>query len=495
MIKQIFISLIVVGLIVISGTATNSFAKENNPKETAKQSIQYIDKAISDIKKEDLEGANQSFQLFKQEWTQMKAGIQKDSLYAHGKIEREIAAISIALLNEDKKNAEESLESLKSFLNQYSKGQLTDKPQSDKKISLSSYVKLLENTKKTLESKDVAKGKAQVQELTSQWLSVEGNVVGKSQTVYNNSERRLVELDSSLSNPKEVNKSIEIIDKMIIDLKPLVNTSYSMWDAALIPIREGVEALLVIGALLTITKKGPSNTGNRWVWGGASLGILCSLVIGFLVTYVLNSATFGQNNFLINGFSGVVASLMLLYVSYWLHSNSNVEKWNKFINGKTAQALSNGKMFSFALLAFLAILREGIETVLFLIGMASQMSSSQLILGIAIGFGVLIAIGIFMLKIGVKLPLKPFFFISSIIVFYMCLKFMGSGIHSLQLSGIIPSLSTNVIPTIDVLSIYPSWYSTLPQLLIIGFALLILVVQKKKKNNTNNTDQKNQGVI
>ena len=183
---------------------------------------------------------------------------------------------------------------------------------------------------------------------------------------------------------------------------------------------------------------------------------------------------------------------MLLYVSYWLHSNSNVEKWNKFINGKTAQALSNGKMFSFAILAFLAILREGIETVLFLIGMASQMSSSQLILGIAIGFGVLIAIGIFMLKIGIKLPLKPFFFISSIIVFYMCLKFMGSGVHSLQLSGIVPSLSTNVIPTIDVLSVYPSWYSTLPQLLIIGFALLILIAQKKKKNNT---DQKNQGVI
>ena len=246
MIKQIFIILMAVGLIVISFTTTSSFAKETNSKETAKQSIQYIDKAISDMKKEDLDGANQSFQLFKQEWMRMKAGIQNDSLYAHGKIEREIAAISIALLNEDKQEAEDSLESLKSFLNQYSKGQLTDKPQSDKEISLASYVKLLENTKKTLESKDVAKGKAQLQELTSQWLSVEGNVVGKSQTVYNNSERRLVELDSSLSNPKEVNKSIEIIDKMIIDLKPLVNTSYSMWDAALIPIREGVEALLVI---------------------------------------------------------------------------------------------------------------------------------------------------------------------------------------------------------------------------------------------------------
>jgi high-affinity iron transporter len=100
-----------------------------------------------------------------------------------------------------------------------------------------------------------------------------------------------------------------------------------------------------------------------------------------------------------------------------------------------------------------------------------------------------------MLKIGIKLPLKPFFFISSIIVFYMCLKFMGSGVHSLQLSGIVPSLSTNVIPTIDVLSIYPSWYSTLPQLLIIGFALSILIVQKRKQNNKNNTNQKKQGVI
>src|SRR5689334_17579190 len=100
-----------------------------------------------------------------------------------------------------------------------------------------------------------------------------------------------------------------------------------------------------------------------------------------------------------------------------------------------------------------------------------------------------------MLTIGIKLQLNPFFFIYSIIVFYMCLKFMASGVHSLQLSGIVPSLSTNFIPTIDVLSVYPSWNSTLPQLLIIGFALLILIAQKKKKNNKNNTDQKNQGVI
>lgn len=100
-------------------------------------------------------------------------------------------------------------------------------------------------------------------------------------------------MDLFLSNFKEVNKSIEIIDKMIIDLKLLVNILYSMWDVVFILIREGVEVLLVIGVFFVIIKKGFLVKGNCWVWGGVLLGIFCSLVIGFLVIYVLNFVIFG----------------------------------------------------------------------------------------------------------------------------------------------------------------------------------------------------------
>ncbi len=107
---------------------------------------------------------------------------------------------------------------------------------------------------------------------------------------------------------------------------------YGIWDAALIPIREGLEALLVIGALLTISKKTNSSKGTKWVWGGTSAGALISIVVGFVVTYVLSNISFGKSNFILNGLSGVIASLMLLYVSYWLHRYSNIKKWNTFIH-------------------------------------------------------------------------------------------------------------------------------------------------------------------
>jgi hypothetical protein len=85
---------------------------------------------------------------------------------------------------------------------------------------------------------------------------------------------------------------------------------------------------------------------------------------------------------------------MLLYLSYWLHRNSNIKQWNSFIKGKTEKAISNGKMISFAVLSFLAILREGMETAIFLIGMVNRMPVEKFLMGIVVGVGILVIFGI-----------------------------------------------------------------------------------------------------
>jgi high-affinity iron transporter len=488
-VQRILFSFLTIWLTLSLGLPHFAFAKNNKPQQGVQQSILAIDNTIKAVKNKDFTQADHSFQLFKEQWFQMQSDIRKDSLNAYGKIETKMASTSVALLNQDQQKAEESLQALKSLLTQYAEGQLGTETTSAKKVNIPSYLKLLEATKESLSNRDIAKGKVQVEELKSQWLSVEGDVVGQSKTVYNNSERRLVLLSSYVAAPDTISKAVKIIDQMIGDLTPLAHTSYGIWDAALIPIREGLEALLVIGALLTFTKRGEVRKGSRLVWGGTILGLLSSLAIGFLVSYALSSASFGRNNFLINGWSGVIASLMLLYVSYWLHRNSNIKRWNAFMNRKTEKALSNGKMLSFAVLAFLAVLREGIETVIFLIGMTNQMSWAQLAAGITLGFGVLIVIGVLMLKLSVRLPLKPFFLVSSVIVFYLCLKFMGSGIHSLQLSGFIPSTASDNIPTIHTLGVYPSWYSTLPQLVIVGLSLSVILFQQRKQSKDIKSNQ------
>ncbi|EIT86966.1 iron permease FTR1 family protein [Fictibacillus macauensis ZFHKF-1] len=475
------LSVVVAVLILLMASAPISFAADNTAQ--VKTLEKKITETIAATKAQNFPKAESAFRNVKQAWTALEAQVRKENLAGYSKIKSKMAAVSLSLLNKDQKGAEEALQNLNILLTQYEEGALQSNPaaSSSKHMSITDYLGKLAATKQSLNENDFAKAKAQAEELNSLWLSVEGNVVGKSQTVYNNSEKRLVMLTASIATPDKKEASLTLLTNMENDLKPLANSTYGIWDAALIPLREGLEALLIIGALLTFTKRDGAPSGGRWVWTGTTIGILASLGAGFLVSFALSASAFGQNNFLINGWSGVIASLMLLYVSYWLHRNSNVSRWNAFVANKTKKALTSGKLFSLGLIAFLAVLREGIETVIFLIGMANQMSTSSLVTGILIGFGLLIVLGFIMLKLSVRLPLKPFFIISSAIVFYMCLKFMGSGIHSLQLSGLVPSVTDELIPSIDALGVYPSWYSFFPQVIIVLIAVSIVMIGQLKK--------------
>ncbi len=461
-----------------------------------KPSVTAVDNILKSLKRNNLAQVEKDFSSLKKEWFKIKSDIRKNSLETHTKIETKIAIISLAILNEDTAKAEEALQSLKIIMNteqpekesSCSDSELSaitepnfDAEQPEKKSSLGVYVGLLQETKKSLEAKDFPKMKAQTEQITEQWFSIEGDIVSQSKEAYNNSERNLVLLASYVEQ-ENVEKANEVLIQLINNLQPYVNSSYTMWDAALIPIREGLEALLVLGALLSFTKKSNNKKGTYWIWGGTIAGVLGSIGVGVLVTYVLSSAAFGKNNFLINGLSGVFASSMLLYMSYWLHRNANMQEWSSFINEKTKVAVSSGAFFSLALLAFLAVLREGIETVVFLVGMVNQMETSELLLGILLGFVVLAIVGVAMIFLSVRVPLKPFFLVSSAIVLYLCIKFMGSGIHSLQLAGYIPTTSAPVIPSIDLFGVYPSWYSTMPQLIIVMIAICVVVVKKIKKS-------------
>jgi high-affinity iron transporter len=171
---------------------------------------------------------------------------------------------------------------------------------------------------------------------------------------------------------------------------------------------------------------------------------------------------------------------MLLYMSYWLHSKSNVKQWNQYIQEKTQTALSTGNIVSLGVLTFLAVFREGTETVLFIIGMVNQISVQQLLLGIVVGFVVLAVIAFIMLYIGAKLPIRPFFLVSSLIVLYLCIKFTGLGINSLQLAGALPNTHSTVLPSITFLGFFPSWQSALPQILIVLTAVAVVVADKIK---------------
>ncbi|RLQ95548.1 FTR1 family iron permease [Falsibacillus albus] len=431
---------------------------------------------MTDAGKKDNEKLQEDFRMLKDSWNKQKLEVKNESKYAYTMLQSGIASISLALIDGNHKKIKRAVRQFNILVKAYDSGDLNEPGQNIKKIDLESYLSLIKKTQTALEHHDYV-SISYVQQLQENWLSVEGNVVSQSKKAYNDSEKRLLIIRSYVEK-KDYKKASDVLDQMSRDLAPLAEHTYGIWDAAMIPIREGLEALLVIGALLAITGRSKSKKDTHWVLGGAAAGLLASGIIGIIVGYVLSSSAFGKNNFLLNGISGVLASLMLLYVTYWLHRNSNIQKWNAYIKGKTKDALNGGRKMAFFFISFLAILREGAETVIFLIGMIQKMSVQDLLTGIGIGLAILLVVGTAIIKCGVNIPIKPFFLVSSIIVFYLSIKFLGTGIHSLQLSGYIPVNTVDYLIGIDWLGIYPSWYSSIPQLIMIVFILVMIMIKK-----------------
>ncbi|MFW2106823.1 ferrous ion permease EfeU [Bacillus spizizenii] len=471
------LALILFCLLMVFGSAAHA---EDDPIAAL---IQLNKQMIESVKGGDMDSAQQTFETFKAKWKKEEPSIKKENLSSHSKMDSNIAMISLSFINQDADKLKTQLEELSSHLETYQQAVVLKKTSSGQsRASLTAYIQSLKDTKQLIEKKQLDEASSAIDNLITSWLAVEGDVVSQSKEAYTRSEENLALMKAEIgSHPEKVSKQI---DEMIQLLEPIASSSYSWWDAALIPIREGMEALLVIGALLTMTKKARVTRSSAWIWGGASAGMVVSLAAGIGVTLLFSSSVFGENNFLLGGITGVLSAVMLLYVGVWLHRNASMDKWREKINIQKSQALKKRSLLSFALIAFLAVVREGLETVIFFIGLVGKLPLTELIGGTAAGLIVLVIVGVLMIKLGMRIPLKPFFLLSMAVVLYMCVKFLGTGIHSLQLAGILPSDAESWLPSVSVLGIYPSVYSTIPQLLILLF-LLIALVSEAAKHFTN----------
>ncbi|MDF4199429.1 ferrous ion permease EfeU [Bacillus subtilis] len=471
------LALILFSLLMVFGSAAHA---EDDPIAAL---IQLNKQMIKSVKDGDMDSAQQTFDTFKAKWKKEEPSIKKENLSSHSEMDANIAMISLSFINQDARKLKTQLEELASHLETYQQAVVLKKTSSGQsRASLTAYIQSLKDTKQFIEKKQLDEASSAIDNLVTSWLAVEGDVVSQSKEAYTTSEENLALMKAEIgSHPEKVSKQI---DEMIQLLEPIASSSYSWWDAALIPVREGMEALLVIGALLTMTKKARVTRSLTWIWGGASAGMAVSLAAGIGVTVLFSSSVFGENNFLLGGVTGVLSAVMLLYVGVWLHRNASMDKWREKINIQKSQALKKRSLLSFALIAFLAVVREGLETVIFFIGLVGKLPLTELIGGTAAGLIVLVIVGVLMIKLGMRIPLKPFFLLSMAVVLYMCVKFLGTGVHSLQLAGILPSDAESWLPSVSVLGIYPSVYSTIPQMLILLF-LLIALVSEAAKHFTN----------
>jgi high-affinity iron transporter len=244
----------------------------------------------------------------------------------------------------------------------------------------------------------------------------------------------------------------------------------------IIMLREGLEAILIVGALMTfLTKMGAGHRKRDINIGvGAAVGASLLTAVALETIFVLSPA----HREALEGGTMVVATGVLFYVSYWLLSKMEVVKWNHFVKSKVQDALNSGSALALASAAFLAVYREGFETVLFykaLFVAGTAVGTMPVVAGILAGSVVLVAVYIAINRFGIRLPLKPFFAVTSAFLYYMAFVFAGKGIAELQEGGLIGTTILSWAPRIPALGIYPTAESLGAQGLLLALALVALV--------------------
>ncbi|MGH7544486.1 MAG: FTR1 family iron permease [Gemmatimonadota bacterium] len=235
--------------------------------------------------------------------------------------------------------------------------------------------------------------------------------------------------------------------------------------------REGLEALLLCTALAAATSRAGSGRGSRAVWRGAGLAIVASLIMAWLVDSVLDLAPAGREA--IEGLTMLLAAAVLFYVSYWLLSKLEVQRWMAYLRQKVGRAEN---LWAIGAVAFLAVFREGAETVLFYEALAGIGRPVPIWGGFVAGALVLALVGFAVFRFGLKLPIRPLFAVTGGLLYLMAMIFAGQGVHELQETGWLSETGLAGAPRVPALGIYPTVETLVAQAALVALAIAAALV-------------------
>ncbi|WP_145483363.1 FTR1 family iron permease [Yersinia rohdei] len=250
----------------------------------------------------------------------------------------------------------------------------------------------------------------------------------------------------------------------------------------LIIVREGLEALLIVAAIVAYLVKNNHQDKLPLIRQSVVVALIASVLTAFVFQWLF--ANSGQSRELLEGFTMMIAVVMLFSMSYWLLSKTEARQWKAYLEGKFSKSLSSGSMVGLWLTSFLAVYREGAETVLFYLALMGDASTTSGHLSILAGFGVgcviLLVAYLVMRFTVVKLPLKPFFMFTGGFMYLMAFVFAGKSVLELIEGKLFEPTLLPGVPEISWLGIYPYLETLIPQGILLLAALVALWVMQRR---------------
>lgn len=248
---------------------------------------------------------------------------------------------------------------------------------------------------------------------------------------------------------------------------------FGAFNAFMIILREGLEAALLIAAILAyLTRVSDDPRHRRQVYAGLGLGIAASLGTWVVARTLIPVG--GGSRELIEGVTALLAVGVLVYVSHWLFHKTYVHDWKEYLTERVGRAISTGSALAMALLAFAAVYREGFETVLFYQALLFDVGGEALLAGFLPGLALIVGMGVAIVRVGVRLPLKKVFAITNAVLLYLAFTFLGKGLYNLQEAGLFSPHPAPWVPDHEalrqLLGLYPVAETVLAQA---GFLLLL----------------------
>ena len=255
--------------------------------------------------------------------------------------------------------------------------------------------------------------------------------------------------------------------------------------------REGLESVLILGAIITYLEASRNHKFKKYVHYGIVLAIGATAVTWVIASYIIEIS--GANRELIEAIAALSATAVLFYVSFWILNKIEHKRWMEFVKAKVFQASAAGGTSVFILLSFFTVYREGFETVLFYQAMFSFAKYMELYVGLGFIIGIVSLLGIYFgfRKLGKRLPLRALFGLTMGIGAYLSIAFLGNAIREFQVLDYVPYTSMfGIIPRLDInvatmTGIYPTLETTVGQIVLLSVylvaSLYVLVLRPKRQ--------------